>query len=121
MNQRGAGGRIFLARVEQSPDDSRTVSFPEASAAGLERGARMLFYELRGDADAARGYVIGWGEVERLSATNGVVTVQLRAFTALKRRLPFAELRADPRRDRAAVVQPVSADVFNTVLARARR
>ena len=121
MNQRGAGGRSYLARLDTPPADGRTLAIPEADAAGLERGARMLFYELRGEGEAARGYATGWGEIDRLSAADGTVTVQLRDYTAFKRRVPFADLRADPRRDREAAVQPVSVDVFNTVLSKSRR
>ena len=121
MNQRGAGGRSYLVRLDAAPADGRTLTFPEADATGLERGARLLFFEVRGDGEAARGYATGWGEIDRLSAADGAVMVQLREYTALKRRVPFTDLRADPRRDPAAAVQPVSIDVFNTVLARARR
>ena len=121
MNQRGPSGRFHLAHLDKAPDDRRTVTFPKHAAAGLERGARLLFYELRGEGDDARGYVTGWGEIERLSLAEGTVAIQLREFIALKRRVPFAELRADPRRDRAAAVQPVSADLFNTVLSKSRR
>jgi hypothetical protein len=121
MNQRGAGGRSYLARLDAAPADGRTLTFPEADVAGLERGARLLFFEVRGDGEAARGYATGWGEIDRLTAADGTVTVQLREYTALKRRVPFTDLRADPRRDRTAPVQPISLDVFNTVLSKSRR
>lgn len=121
MNQRSAAGRSFLARLDTPPADGRTVTYPQDVAGTLERGARILFYELRGEGEDARAYATGWGEIERLSAADGTVTVQLREYTPLKRRVPFADLRADPRRDPNAAVQPLTIDVFNTVLARARR
>jgi hypothetical protein len=81
---------------------------------------RVLFYEVRGD-DNAKGTLTGWGSVDKLSPSEDRVTVSLRDYTAFKRRVPFTDLRADPRRDRDAEVQPISVDVFNTVLSKARR
>ena len=62
-----------------------------------------------------------WGEVERLSADGNEGIVHLKAVSPLKRPVPFSELRSDPRRNRDADVQPVSAEVFNLVLARSRK
>ena len=121
MNQRGSNARLYLARLASAPESDRTVNLPEAAAASLERGARILFYELRGEGEQTRGYITGWGDIERLSAADGTTAVQLREYVSFKRRVPFSELRADPRRDPAAEVQPVSAEVFNAVLAKARR
>jgi len=121
MNQRGAAGRIYLARLDQAPEDGRTVTLPETATADLRLGTRILFYELRGEGDSARGFLSGWGEVERIAAAEGVTTVLLRAYTPFKRRIPFSELRADPRREPDATVQLVSTEVFNLALAKARR
>lgn len=120
MNQRGSLSKTYLARIAAAPEDQRTVQVPEAAAGDLTLGARILFYEPRGD-DDAKGSITGWGEVERLSTEDGAVTIRLREFHALKRRVPFTDLRSDPRRDRAAVLQPISPEVFNTAMAKARR
>ncbi len=121
MNQRGSNVRMYLARLAGVPENERIVNLPEATASPLERGARVLFYELRGEGEQAKGYITGWGDIERLSTSDGTTAVQLREYVSFKRRVPFSELRADPRRDPAAEVQPVSAEVFNAVLAEARR
>ena|SRR5215211_6240032 len=120
MNQHGAGSRTYLVRIAAAPDEERSFALPAASAAALERGVRILFYETRGD-DNTKGTLTGWGSVDRLSPFEDSVTVSLKDYTAFKRRVPFTDLRADPRRDRDAEVQPISADVFNTVLSKARR
>jgi hypothetical protein len=119
MNQHG--GRAFLARLATAPEDGHTVTLSGDAVDALERGARVLFYELRGEGEGAKAYGTGWGSIERLTAADGSVSVTLREFIAFKRRVPFSELRTDPRRDRDADVQPVTLEVFNAVLARARR
>lgn len=121
MNQHGAGGRTFLVRLATAPEDGRTITLPTEAATPLERGMRVLFYERRGEGDTARGSLIGWASVEKLTPADGAVTLTLRDYVAFKRRVPFTDLRADPRRDRDADVQPITTEVFNTVLAKARR
>ena len=121
MNQQGRGGTIFLVRVDDTSDSRDTLTFPDDAAASVRLGARLLLYEVRGEGDAGRGYATGWGEVERISSADGTTTVQLRAYTPFRRRVPFADLRADPRRDRAATIEQVNAELFNSVLAKARR
>jgi hypothetical protein len=120
MNQRGSVA-IYLARLDTAPGEGGSVSFPDEAASALKLGARLLFFELRGEGDAAKGYVTGWGDVERISSEDGATTVQLRAYTPFKRRVPFSDLRADPRRDRSATIQQVNPDLFNSVLSKARR
>ena len=120
MNQRGRGD-VFLVRSDTAPSAEGALTVPDADVSALRLGARLLLFELRGEGDAGRGYVTGWGEVERLSSAEGTTTIQLRAYNPLKRRVPFTDLRADPRRDRAAAIQEVSPEVFNTVLSKARR
>lgn len=117
MNQRGVTTHHFLVRLEQPLDESQTVRLPEAAAAGLERGARLLFYEARD----AKGTLIGWGEIERLAVEDAVVSVQLREFTPLRPRVPFGDLRSDPRRDREAICQPITPEIFNTAMSKSRR
>jgi hypothetical protein len=120
MNQQGSGSRTFLVRVASALDEAQSFVLPASAAGALERGTRVLFYEARGD-DGAKGTLTGWGNVDKLSPSEETVTVSLRDYTAFKRRVPFSDLRTDPRRDRDAEVQPISADVFNSVLSKARR
>lgn len=120
MNQRG-GAKTFLSRLAATPGADRTVMYPAAAAAELERGVRLLFFELAGEGEDAKGRFVGWGDIDRISAEDDQVSVQLREYHPFRPRISFTELRVDPRRDRAAEVQPVSAEIFNTVLARARR
>jgi hypothetical protein len=121
MNQYGAGSRTFLVRLASAPQDGRTVVLPAESAAALERGMRVLFYEQRGDGDGSKGSLTGWASIDKLVPTDTTVTITLRDYAAFKRRVPFTDLRADPRRDRDAEVQPITTEVFNTVLSKARR
>ena len=121
MNQYGTGSRTFLIRLASAPQDGRTIVLPGESAGALERGMRLLFYEQRGDGAAGKGSLTGWASIDKLVPTDTTVTITLRDYAAFKRRVPFADLRADPRRDRDADVQPISIDVFNSVLSKARR
>jgi hypothetical protein len=121
MNQRGPNSRLYLGQLTSAPEGGRTVSYPADAARALERGARILFYERRGDGDDVKVHFTGWGEIERFAAEEETVKVTLREYHALKRRVPFGELRADPRRDPDAELQPVTADIFNTVLSKGRR
>ncbi len=111
---------FWVQTVERGAAD---VRFPrdDEEARATARGDRVLFYQLRGDGESRRGLFVAWGEVERLSTEGDEGRVHLKAVTPLKRPIPFGELRADPRRNREAAVQPVSAEVFNVVLARSRR
>ena len=113
--------RYFMARTEER--GSRDVRFGAADdeTRAAARGDRVLFYQVRGEGEATRGLFVAWGEVERLSADGNEGIVHLKAVSPLKRPVPFSELRSDPRRNRDADVQPVSAEVFNLVLARSRR
>lgn len=119
MNQRG--GKYFLARLDEPPTAEGVIALPEDAACLLEIGARVLLYDERGEGDAAKAAFTGWGDVERVTPGEDAYAVRLRAHTAFRPRIPFADLRSDPRRDRQAQVQPASAEVFNTVLARSRR
>ena len=119
MNQRGA--RSYLVLLAAGLPEKQTITLPAEAAPGLERGARLLFYEVRGEGDEARAALVGRGTVDRLAGGDPDVTVTLRDYSAFKRRVPFAELRTDPRRDPSALVQPVSEEIYNAVLARARR
>lgn len=119
MNQYGPGSRTFLIRLASAPEHGRTVVLPAESAAALERGMRVLFYEQRGD--GSKGSLTGWANIDKLIPTDANVTITLRDYAAFKRRVPFTDLRADPRRDRDAEVQPISTEVFNSVLSKARR
>jgi hypothetical protein len=121
MNQYGTGSRTFLVRLAAAPDDGRTVSLPSEAAAALERGARLLFYEQRGEAANPKASLTGWGSIERLTPDDTAVTITLRDYVAFRPRIPFADLRSDPRRNRDAEVQPITAEVFNAALAKARR
>lgn len=121
MNQRGNTTHHFLVRLEQPLDESHTVVLPEAAAAGLERGSRLLFFETREADGNAKGTLTGWGEIERLAAENALVSVQLREFSPLRPRVPFSDLRSDPRRDREAICQPITPEVFNTAMSKSRR
>ena len=113
--------RYFLA--QQDGADLGAVRF-DAAGAGLRfmtRGDRVLFYQLRGEGDAAHGVFVAWGEVDRLSHEGETGVAHLKAANSFKRRIPFSELRGDPRRNREATVQEIPAEVFNQVLARSRR
>jgi hypothetical protein len=120
MNQHGSSSRTYLVRITSGPTEERSFALPASSAAALERGVRVLFYEARGE-DNTKGTLTGWGSIDKLVPSEDSVTVSLRDYVAFKRRVPFTDLRADPRRDRDAEVQPINADVFNTVLSKARR
>jgi hypothetical protein len=120
MNQHGTGSRTFLVRLATAPNEERSFTLPSPAAGTLERGVRVLFYEVRGE-DNTKGTLTGWGSIDKLSPSEDTVTVSLRDYVAFKRRVPFTDLRADPRRDRDAEVQPITADIFNTVLSKARR
>ncbi|MGD9894046.1 MAG: hypothetical protein AB7R89_15145 [Dehalococcoidia bacterium] len=120
MNQYGLGSRTYLVRLTAAPGQDRTFTLPTSSTTALERGFRLLFYESRGE-DNAKGTLTGWGSIDKLLPSEESVTISLRDYVAFKRRVPFTDLRADPRRDRDAEVQQISADVFNAALAKARR
>ena len=119
MNQRGA--RTYLVRLTDSLPEKQTIALPVEAAAGLERGSRLLFYEQRGEGDQAKASIVARGIVDRMASLDADVTIHLREYSAFKRRVPVSELRTDPRRDPAALVQPVSEEIFNAVLSRARR
>jgi hypothetical protein len=110
----------YLVRLTTALNDERTFALPATAANALERGTIVLLYEARGD-DSTKGTLTGWGNIDKLIPSDESVTVSLRDYVAFKRRVPFGDLRADPRRDRDAEVQPISIDIFNTVLSKARR
>lgn len=113
--------RHFIARTNNSGSAEVRFSADEEAMRGIARGDRIVFYQLRGEGDTQRGLFVAWGEVERLGAAGAEGVAHLKAVMPLKRRVPFSELRADPRRRRDAPVQPVPAEVFNLVLSRSRR
>jgi len=113
--------RHFIVRTEGTGAEEVHLTAHDDETRAMTRGDRILFYQVRGEGEAERGVFVAWGEVDRLSAGDDTGVAHLKQLIALKRRVPFSELRGDPRRDRAAEVQPVNAEVLNLVLSRARR
>lgn len=113
--------RHFIVRTEGNGSAEIRLAARDDETRAMTRGDRILFYQVRGNGEAERGVFIAWGEVERVSADGESGVAHLKQLIPLKRRVPFAELRGDPRRDRTAVVQPINAEVLNLVLARAQR
>ena len=113
--------QYFIVRSDGAEHPSVRFAPDDEHTRGIAPGDRLLFYTLRGDGEAERGTFTGWGEVERLGHEGEEAVAQVRSLTQLKRRVPFSELRAEPRRDRTATIQPVLPEVFNVVLSRARK
>lgn len=113
--------QCFMVQTDDTGAPEVRLPAGDASMRGIARGDRVVFYQLHGDGDAQRGVFVAWGEVDRLGAEDAGGVAHLRAVTPLKRRVPFSELRADPRRSRDATVQPIPAEIVNLVLARSRR
>jgi hypothetical protein len=113
--------RHFIVRTEGNGVQQVQITAQDDETRAMARGDRILFYQVRGEGESARGVFVAWGEVDRLSANGESGTVQLKALHTLKRRVPFSELRGDPRRDRDALIQPVNAELLNLVLARSRK
>jgi hypothetical protein len=111
----------FIVRTDAAGEAEVRFPVSDEAVRGITRGDRVAFYRLAGEGDGARGAFVAWGEVERLRTEGEEGVAQLKAVTPLRRRVPFAELRSDPRRNREARIQPVSADVFNLILSRSRR
>jgi hypothetical protein len=109
--------------VNSAGNGSEAVNFAtdDEGARGMTRGDRVLLYQVRGEADAERILFTAWGEVDRLGHEGDEATAHLKAVSSLKRPVSSTELRSDPRRSREAGIQPVTADVFNGVIARSRR
>lgn len=113
--------QYFIVRTDDTGSTEVRLDGGDAPAQGMTRGDRVVFYQLRGEGEAARAVFVAWGEVERLSTDGDSGVAHLHSVTPLKRRVPFADLRSDPRRGRTAVVQPVPAEVFNQALAHSRK
>ena len=111
----------FIARTEGAGSAEVRFTVDDEATRTMTRGDRIVFYQVRGGGEAERPVFVAWGEVERLSGADGEGVGHLKAVLPLKRRVPFTELRADPRRGRASAMQSVSAEVFNVVLSRSRR
>ncbi len=111
----------FIARTNGRGASEVRFPLQDDDTRGIARGDRVLFYQVQGQGEAERGVFVAWGEVDRLGAEDDEGVAHLKTVVQLRRRVPFGDLRADPRRARDRAVQPVSADVFNLVLARARR
>jgi hypothetical protein len=113
--------RHFIARTEANGSQDVRLTAQDDETRAMAKGDRIAFYQIRGEGDEERGTFVAWGEVDRLSADGDGGTVHLKALHTLKRRVPFSDLRGDPRRDRSTDVQSVNAEVVNLVLARSRK
>ncbi len=113
--------QYFIVRTDAAGSAEVRLEADDSPAQGMTRGDRVVFYHLRGEGESARAVFVAWGEVERLSTDGEGGVAHLHDVTPLKRRVPFADLRSDPRRGRTAAVQPVPAEVFNQVLAHSRK
>lgn len=113
--------RHYIAKTETTGAQTVSLTAHDDETRAMTRGDRIVFYQIRGEGEDERGTFVAWGEVDRLSADGDQGTVHLKALHSLKRRVPFSDLRGDPRRDRNADVQPVNAEVVNLVLARSRK
>ncbi len=109
--------------VRADPQSAETLRTAEAAGQRqIQVGDRVLLYELRGEGPAARGSFFAWGAVDRAgSGGDDGPAVSLRPLVSFKRRVPFADLRADPRRGREADVLTITAELFNQVIARSHR
>lgn len=115
--------RYYMTQTDDSGAPEVRFAATDEATRAMTKGDRIVFYQVRGEGDAARGVFVAWGEVDRVSAEpdgDGGVA-HLKAVSTLGRRVPFSDLRTDPRRNREAELQAVSAEVFNQVLARSRR
>ena len=113
--------QYFIARTEGTGSAEVRFTVEDEATRTMTRGDRIVFYQVRGEGDAERGVFVAWGEVDRLSGADGEGVAHLKSVLPFKRRVPFTDLRADPRRGRAAALQSVPAEVFNVVLSRSRR
>ncbi len=92
----------------------------EDGAPTLSLGDRVLLYERRETDGRERPAFVAWGIVERLDRDGDDRVAHLGAVAAFRRRVPFSELRADPRRRAGVAVQALPAETFNLVV-RGRR
>jgi hypothetical protein len=113
--------RHYIARTDDAGSQTVNLVAQDDETRAMAKGDRIIFYQIRGEGEAERGTFVAWGEVDRLSADGDQGTVHLKALHSLKRRVPFSDLRGDPRRDRNTDVQSVNAEVVNLVLARSRK
>jgi hypothetical protein len=113
--------RHYIAKTDGTGSQTVNLVAQDDETRAMAKGDRIIFYQIRGEGDEERGTFVAWGEVDRLSADGDQGTVHLKALHSLKRRVPFADLRGDPRRDRGVDVQSVNAEVVNLVLSRSRK
>ena len=113
--------QCFIARTATHGEAEVRFSAEDETARGIASGDRVLFYQVRGDEGSPRGLFVAWGEVERLSGDGGEGVAHLKSVAPLKRRVPFSDLRSDPRRGRDAAVMSVPNEVFNVVLSHSRK
>jgi hypothetical protein len=113
--------RHFIVQTDGTGSTDVHLTAHDEETRAMARGDRIAFYQIRGEGETERGVFVAWGEVERLSAEGEEGVAHLKALMPLKRRVPFSDLRGDPRRDRNAPVQAVSAEVVNLVLARSHK
>lgn len=113
--------RHYIVQVAGDATSDVHFTAPDDETRAMAKGDRIAFYQQHGDAKPKRGVFVAWGEVDRLGNVDGASVATLKGVQSFKRRVPFAELRSDPRRGRDGAILHVSAEVFNVVLAKSRR
>ncbi len=112
---------FYMVRAEPQAAETLPNTAGEGER-GLQLGDRVLLFELRGEGSAVRGAFFAWGAVDRVGAgAEGQPVAHLRPAVTFKRRVAFGDLRSDPRRGREGVVLPITAELFNQVIARSHR